>query len=534
GDPVPTYSLLAYPAGMTIDTNTGLIEWTPAAAGSVQVTVEASNIAGSDTQSYMIHVSEPPLVVNVELTSTFGLFSTTDDLFCTYDLAGSAVTSATTWYADGAPLMGLYLPFEGGAVNALNDYSGNSIVMTPHGDPAWNPAGGHDGFGAMEFDGNDDLGGGDHFPLSASYTKTAWVYRTGSGANGGNNVMSGDENTGGHAFWAPDMFGNHLSAGHNAAWDLVQDSEPLALNTWYFVAVSFDYDSGLMVLYKDSTAVDSAVVTGENKDVTDATISVGSFGASNGWMWKGTLDDVRLYNRALSDEQIRALYFEGSDVIKPAETEIGDQWFVCVTPFSAAEVGIGVCSDSATIMDETVPVALQSFESRWSDNHIEISWVLIGVDGDVTFEVLRREGPIGGFDRIYDADVTGREGRFLYVDPSARPGTEYTYRISVVQDGNVVTSFETSPVAAPLEFALRQNHPNPFNPTTSIEFSLDRGGHVSLQIFDISGRLVRTVADESMGAGNHTKEWNGRNNSGEPVASGIYFYRLTAGKRPLT
>ena len=134
---------------MTIDTNTGLIQWIPAAAGPASVTVEASNSAGTDTQSYTITVSEPPLVLNLVLDSTYGLFSTTDDLFCTYDLGGSAVTSATAWHVDGSAFMALYLPFEGGAVNALNDYSGNSIGVTPNGDPTWNPAAGHDGFGGL-------------------------------------------------------------------------------------------------------------------------------------------------------------------------------------------------------------------------------------------------------------------------------------------------------------------------------------------------------------------------------------------------
>ena len=121
-----------------------------------------------------------------------------------------------------APLMALYLPMEGGATAALGDDSGNSIVATAHGDPVWLPTGGHDGHGAWEFDGSgDDLDGGENFPTNSSYTKTAWVYWTGSGANGGNNIISGDVNSGGHALWAADMFSNHLSAGHNGTWNSV-------------------------------------------------------------------------------------------------------------------------------------------------------------------------------------------------------------------------------------------------------------------------------------------------------------------------
>ncbi|UCH83176.1 MAG: T9SS type A sorting domain-containing protein [Candidatus Latescibacterota bacterium] len=70
--------------------------------------------------------------------------------------------------------------------------------------------------------------------------------------------------------------------------------------------------------------------------------------------------------------------------------------------------------------------------------------------------------------------------------------------------------------------------------TTSIGFTLEKQDHVSLRIYDISGRMIRTVVDGPMGPGSNTKEWDGRNGNGEPVASGIYFYRLTAGKQTLT
>jgi 1,4-alpha-glucan branching enzyme len=75
---------------------------------------------------------------------------------------------------------------------------------------------------------------------------------------------------------------------------------------------------------------------------------------------------------------------------------------------------------------------------------------------------------------------------------------------------------------------LEQNYPNPFNPSTSIRFSLEQGGHATLRIYDVSGRLIRTLADGSYPPGLHTASWNGRNDRGEGVASGVYFYRMAA------
>jgi hypothetical protein len=80
---------------------------------------------------------------------------------------------------------------------------------------------------------------------------------------------------------------------------------------------------------------------------------------------------------------------------------------------------------------------------------------------------------------------------------------------------------------------LWQNHPNPFNPTTRIAFSLERKAHVSLSIYDVSGRLVATLVDRRMEAGTHFEEWDGRDGHGMSVASGIYFYRLSDGNQTL-
>jgi FlgD Ig-like domain len=75
---------------------------------------------------------------------------------------------------------------------------------------------------------------------------------------------------------------------------------------------------------------------------------------------------------------------------------------------------------------------------------------------------------------------------------------------------------------------LSQNYPNPFNPTTTIAFSLKERGRVSLVIYNVAGERVRTLVDENVVAGAHTKMWDGRDEVGQPVSSGVYFYRLVA------
>jgi hypothetical protein len=85
------------------------------------------------------------------------------------------------------------------------------------------------------------------------------------------------------------------------------------------------------------------------------------------------------------------------------------------------------------------------------------------------------------------------------------------------------------PGVTPALSTLHQNYPNPFNPITSIEFDLPKKAHTSLKIYDVSGRLIRSIVDGKLDAGSHRYKWDGKDNRGKIVASGIYFYRLKAG-----
>ncbi|HOX24714.1 MAG TPA: proprotein convertase P-domain-containing protein [Candidatus Krumholzibacteria bacterium] len=81
---------------------------------------------------------------------------------------------------------------------------------------------------------------------------------------------------------------------------------------------------------------------------------------------------------------------------------------------------------------------------------------------------------------------------------------------------------------APTRFALAQNAPNPFNPATTIAFDVPAdAGTVTLAIFDVSGRKIRTLAQGSLPAGRYSRTWEGRDDSGRRVSSGLYFYKLT-------
>jgi len=107
--------------------------------------------------------------------------------------------------------------------------------------------------------------------------------------------------------------------------------------------------------------------------------------------------------------------------------------------------------------------------------------------------------------------------------------------VEVEDNGSRRMLFETDAFVLPPEpLALFQNRPNPFNPATTIGYYLPAAGHVSIEIYDSSGRLVARLVDAVQAKGSHEASWNGRNGVGIEVGSGVYFYRLTAEKETLT
>jgi len=77
---------------------------------------------------------------------------------------------------------------------------------------------------------------------------------------------------------------------------------------------------------------------------------------------------------------------------------------------------------------------------------------------------------------------------------------------------------------------LFNNYPNPFNPETTIRYSVKETCPVTIEVYNLKGQLVRTLVNEVKTAGNYSVVWNGRDNNNQPVSSGVYFYKMNTGK----
>jgi len=105
----------------------------------------------------------------------------------------------------------------------------------------------------------------------------------------------------------------------------------------------------------------------------------------------------------------------------------------------------------------------------------------------------------------------------------------------VVEGAVKVAGISAAPELPPASYRLGQNVPNPFNPVTTIWYELPEPAAVRLQVFDVSGRLVRTLENGGVrGPGRHEAVWDGRSDAGRRVSAGVYFYHLEAGDFTMT
>ncbi|MBN1154466.1 T9SS type A sorting domain-containing protein, partial [candidate division KSB1 bacterium] len=168
-------------------------------------------------------------------------------------------------------------------------------------------------------------------------------------------------------------------------------------------------------------------------------------------------------------------------------------------PYAWHTYRIAVSSDTATIyVDENpVPVITGISTESSGDNYIKI--------GDGSGDT------VGGYLDWCIVDMSG-----AYAPGEGLPIPEYLFVDTLVTKVQPLASAN-----APVTYELEQNYPNPFNPTTNIQFQLPKSGHVTLSVYDVTGRLVATLVDEKLELGRYTIHFDAAR-----FASGIYFYRI--------
>ncbi len=125
-----------------------------------------------------------------------------------------------------------------------------------------------------------------------------------------------------------------------------------------------------------------------------------------------------------------------------------------------------------------------------------------------------------------DSMVVTNTQNSIYLDPGEFH--IYTTVKLPTPEGDILNDVQKNDDQVVKEFALEQNYPNPFNPTTEIRFSVKENSHILLKVYDVLGREVKTLVNKEVNNGQYTITWNGDNNAGQRVSSGIYLYRMEA------
>ncbi|MFQ5510418.1 MAG: M6 family metalloprotease domain-containing protein [Candidatus Krumholzibacteriia bacterium] len=209
----------------------------------------------------------------------------------------------------------------------------------------------------------------------------------------------------------------------------------------------------------------------------------------------------------------------------------GGTWHLVVTNPDGQQ---SVAADALTIVQIVAARLLYASISAQGAG-IELRFGLFGRERDETLVVLRAAAAAGPWRRLPGQPREIRDGSYRYVDTAVAAGHTYHYRLQVHSaDGTARELYGGSGTAAPRSVVLEQNYPNPFNPVTTLAYALPEAIHVRLDIFDTSGALVRTVVNGFETAGPHAHVWDGMDGRHNPVASGVYVYRLRAGAATLS
>jgi photosystem II stability/assembly factor-like uncharacterized protein len=142
------------------------------------------------------------------------------------------------------------------------------------------------------------------------------------------------------------------------------------------------------------------------------------------------------------------------------------------------------------------------------------------------YKVYRNDEEIGTSDGLFYADTNVASGEYTYYVKAVYSDT---YESAASNSVTVQHTDGSSPLV-PAATALVGNYPNPFNPTTSISFSLNQSQHVNITVYNVRGEAVKTLVNKELAAANHTVEWDGTDASNNSVASGMYFYRMQTAK----
>jgi hypothetical protein len=149
----------------------------------------------------------------------------------------------------------------------------------------------------------------------------------------------------------------------------------------------------------------------------------------------------------------------------------------------------------------------------------------VQVATDIGFTQILADDSTVTSTQFYPGTLPSRVSCFWRVRSKGTTGSSAYFPVQSFRTGSVT---DVTPDPIPTGFVLRQNYPNPFNPSTAVPFEISSPAFVTLIVYDLLGREIQSLVSGQMSAGAHMVRWNGANENGEPVPSGMYLIRMTA------
>lgn len=202
--------------------------------------------------------------------------------------------------------------------------------------------------------------------------------------------------------------------------------------------------------------------------------------------------------------------------------------------------------------DASLPVTLSSFDLKSEYGSVQLNWTTSSELENLGF-ILERRGSgdpwsVEGWEEIASylslEALRGRgsttlEHHYAYIDVEVEIGKSYWYRLSDVSYTGKVTVHPIQEITVrsqggkvlPHGFKLISTYPNPFNPTTTIQYELTQTAPVLIRVFDVNGQLVSVLSDEVVDAGEHQVVWNGRDAQNQIISTGVYLAQMHVGQQ---
>jgi hypothetical protein len=327
----------------------------------------------------------------------------------------------------------------------------------------------------------------------------------------------------------------------------------LTANTWYHIAVSV-VKNGELRLYVNG-ALESSGTAGNSNTSWNSVFTIGDLRPGREIAFYGLIDEVRVWN------DVRTA------------TEIGDNYDKVVSPSSAGLVGYWKLDESSgsiaydsttngyngtvqngtitnenpvwTAGNDTLPVELSSFTAALSaHNNVVLTWVTQSETSVMGFYIYRGTDPnlanAHQISSLIDATNTSEQQVYVYTDDEINQIGTYYYWL-VVSDidsseefyGPIQVLYEGNQPGSPgvpLFTELKQVYPNPFNPSANISYVLAEASDVSISVYNNRGQQVRSFDLANVSAGSWNLTWDGKDQNGSGLSSGVYYIRMQAGQ----